>query len=87
MVFKIDQILYGHDLLDVRLEQSLARSIHISFRTFFFGKFSETEFELISSGKIDVKPLITHKYSLDDSQKAFEHAKTGDNAMKIIIEN
>ena len=43
--------------------------------------------ELISSGSVDVKSLITHKYSLDDSQKAFEHAKTGDNAMKIIIEN
>ena len=43
--------------------------------------------DLISSGRVDVKSLITHKYSLDESQKAFEHAKTGDNAMKIIIEN
>ena len=43
--------------------------------------------DLISSGTVDVKSLITHKYSLDESQKAFEHAKTGDNAMKIIIEN
>jgi L-iditol 2-dehydrogenase len=43
--------------------------------------------ELISSGKIDVKSLVTHKYSLDDSQKAFEHAKSGDQAMKIVIEN
>ena len=43
--------------------------------------------ELIASGTIDVKSLITHKYTLEDSQKAFDHAKTGDNAMKIIIEN
>jgi len=43
--------------------------------------------ELIASGTIDVKSLITHKYTLEDSQKAFEHAKTGDNAMKSIIEN
>ena len=43
--------------------------------------------EMISSGSVDVTSLITHKYSLDESQKAFEHAKTGDNAMKIIIEN
>jgi L-iditol 2-dehydrogenase len=41
--------------------------------------------ELISSGKVDVKKLITHRYHLDDSQKAFEHAHTGQNAMKIII--
>jgi L-iditol 2-dehydrogenase len=43
--------------------------------------------ELISSGDVNVKSLVTHKYSLDDTQKAFEHAKTGENAMKIIIEN
>ena len=43
--------------------------------------------DLISSGQVDVKDLITHKYSLDESQKAFEHAKTGDNAMKIIIQD
>jgi L-iditol 2-dehydrogenase len=41
--------------------------------------------ELISSGKVDVKKLITHRYHLDDSQTAFEHAHTGKNAMKIII--
>jgi L-iditol 2-dehydrogenase len=41
--------------------------------------------ELISSGKVDVKKLITHRYTLSDSQKAFDHAHTGQNAMKIII--
>jgi len=40
---------------------------------------------LIESGEINVKPLITHTYALSDSQKAFEHARSGDNAMKIII--
>ena len=43
--------------------------------------------ELISSGRLDVKRLITHRYSLSESQKAFEHAHTGQNAMKIIIHN
>lgn len=41
--------------------------------------------ELIASGKIEAKKLITHRYQLSDSQKAFEHAHTGENAMKIII--
>ena len=40
---------------------------------------------LIDSGEIPVKQLITHTYSILDSQKAFDHARTGDNAMKIII--
>ncbi len=41
--------------------------------------------DLISSGKVAVKRLITHRYSLNDSQKAFEHAHSGQNAMKIVI--
>ena len=48
---------------------------------------TKSALELISSGNIDVKSLITHKYSLDESMKAFQHAKSGDSAMKIIIKN
>jgi L-iditol 2-dehydrogenase len=40
---------------------------------------------LIQSSHIDVKRLITHTYSIQDSQKAFDHARNGENAMKIII--
>ena len=40
---------------------------------------------LIESSQIDVKQLITHTYSISDSQKAFDHARSGGNAMKIII--
>jgi L-iditol 2-dehydrogenase len=43
--------------------------------------------EMISTKKINVKQLITHKYNLSDAQTAFEHAKTGKDAMKIIINN
>ncbi len=41
--------------------------------------------KLIESSQIDVKRLVTHTYSIQDSQKAFDHARSGDNAMKIII--
>ena len=41
--------------------------------------------EKISSKQINVTQLITHKYKLNECQKAFEHAKSGENAMKIII--
>jgi L-iditol 2-dehydrogenase len=41
--------------------------------------------ELIETSKIDVKQLVTHTYPIMDSQKAFDHARTGENAMKIII--
>ena len=42
---------------------------------------------LISSSKLDVKQLITHRYSILESQKAFEHARDGSDSMKIIITN
>jgi L-iditol 2-dehydrogenase len=42
--------------------------------------------ELVANGQINVKPLVTHRYSLLDSQKAFEQAEVGaDGAIKIII--
>jgi L-iditol 2-dehydrogenase len=40
---------------------------------------------LIESSQIDVKQLITHTYPISDTQKAFDHARSGENAMKIII--
>lgn len=43
--------------------------------------------ELIKSSKLDVKKLITHRYNIKDSQKAFEHAHHGFDSMKIIITN
>jgi len=44
-------------------------------------------FEKISNKQINVSQLITHKYNLEECQQAFVHAKSGDNAMKIIIGN
>jgi len=43
--------------------------------------------EKISNKQINVSQLITHKYNLQECQQAFLHAKSGDNAMKIIISN
>ena len=40
---------------------------------------------LIESGKIDAGRLITHMYRLSDSQEAFERARAGRGAMKIVI--
>ncbi len=40
---------------------------------------------LIDSSDFNVKQLVTHTYPILDSQKAFDHAKSGENAMKIII--
>jgi len=42
--------------------------------------------ELIASGRLNVKPLVTHHFALQDCQKAFETAEVGkDGAIKVVI--
>ncbi|XP_018014712.1 sorbitol dehydrogenase [Hyalella azteca] len=41
---------------------------------------------LIASGRVDVKPLITHRFSLTEAREAFETARTGaGGAVKVMI--
>ena len=43
-----------------------------------------TALEMVASGSVNVKPLITHTYTLEESLKAFERAKTGEGgAIKV----
>lgn len=39
---------------------------------------------LIADGKIDVKPLVTHRFQLEESLAAFEVARRGEG-IKVII--
>lgn len=42
--------------------------------------------ELVASGKVDVKPLITHNYKIEDTKQAFETSRTGaGGAIKVMI--
>lgn len=43
--------------------------------------------ELLRTGKIDVKPLITHRFSFtqQDVEKAFETSARGGNAIKVLF--
>ena len=45
-----------------------------------------TAIKMVSSGAVDVKPLVTHRYKLEESVDAFERAYTGaGNAFKVMI--
>lgn len=45
----------------------------------------ETALELVSSGKIDVKKLISRKVGFEEAEKAFEDVRQG-KAIKVLIE-
>ncbi len=71
----------------IDLDMSKIYSKEITLVTSYAASETDTidALDLIESSKIDVKKLITHTYPINDTQKAFEHAKSGDDAMKIII--
>jgi L-iditol 2-dehydrogenase len=73
----------------MQIDMSVVYSKELTLVPSYAASDSDTKesLQLIASGKVDVKKLITHRYSLSESQKAFEHAHTGKNAMKIIIHN
>lgn len=71
----------------INLDMSKVYSKEIALVTSYAASDNDTKqaLELIESGKLDVKQLITHTYTIMDSQKAFDHARSGEEAMKIII--
>jgi L-iditol 2-dehydrogenase len=74
---------------NVELDMSEVYSKGITIVNSYAASDADTKvaFEKISSREINVSQLITHKYNLQECQQAFVHAKSGDNAMKIIISN
>ena len=41
---------------------------------------------MVASGRVDVKPLITHNYKLEETLQAFERAKSGEGgAIKVCV--
>ena len=71
----------------IDLDMSKVYSKEITLVTSYAASDNDTKeaLELIKSGRLDVKQLITHTYPILDSQKAFDHARSGEGAMKIII--
>lgn len=43
--------------------------------------------DLVASGKVDVKPLITNRFKFEEAEKAFELVKSAqEGVFKVIIE-
>ena len=71
----------------MNIDMSEVYSKEITLTTSYAASDHDTKeaLQLIESSKINVKNLITHRYSIADSQKAFDHAHNGSDTMKIII--
>jgi len=71
--------------LDLDMSKIYSKEITLVTSYAASDKDTQESLNLIESSKINVKQLITHTYPITDSQKAFDHARSGDDAMKIII--
>ena len=71
----------------LKTEMDEIYSREITLMTSYAASDSDTRkaLDLLHTGQLDVKQLITHKYHLDDSMNAFDHARDGSDAIKIII--
>ncbi|WP_426239220.1 L-idonate 5-dehydrogenase [Pararhizobium sp. DWP1-1-3] len=71
---------------DVSIPQNLLVAKEIEMKgTFRFHEEFGTAVALINSGKVDMKPLLTRIYSIDDAFAAFELASDRTKSMKVHI--
>ena len=82
-------MMFGVPSKDAKIVLNMSKiySKEITLVTSYAASDNDTKeaLRLIELSQIDVKQLVTHTYHIQDSQKAFDHARSGDNAMKIII--
>ncbi|KAJ8950185.1 hypothetical protein NQ318_003174 [Aromia moschata] len=70
---------------DPSLASALMREVDIR-GVFRYNNDYPTAIEMVKTGKINVKPLITHHYTLEDTLKAFHTAMTQEgNPIKVLI--
>ncbi|XP_072394653.1 sorbitol dehydrogenase-like [Diabrotica undecimpunctata] len=80
-------VLVGLGKIEMTLPLTNALIKEVDVRgTFRYVNDYPTSIELVRSGRVNVKPLVTHHYKLEDSVKAFNTAKTQEgNPVKILI--
>uniref|UniRef100_A0A6B2L8X4 Enoyl reductase (ER) domain-containing protein n=1 Tax=Arcella intermedia TaxID=1963864 RepID=A0A6B2L8X4_9EUKA len=76
----------AHPTQNIPLFEAADREVDIcgSFR---YHDTYPTALELVATGKVNVRPLVTHRFNLLQSQQAFETAEVGkDGAIKVAIQ-
>ncbi|KAK3779739.1 hypothetical protein RRG08_035878 [Elysia crispata] len=73
----------GHEKVEIPLLDAALREVDIR-GVFRYANCYPTALAMVASGQVDVKPLVTHRFRLEDSLQAFEAARRGDG-IKVMI--
>lgn len=74
---------YANEYVCLSLAKNL-RTVPDCILFFRFRSYADT-LDLLSARKIDVTPLITHHYKLEETVAAFETSKSGQGVIKVMI--
>lgn len=75
----------GGDLINMDMGRIYSKEITIATSYAASDRDTAKALDMIESSEIDVGGLVTHHYALEESQQAFDRARSGRDAMKVII--
>lgn len=74
----------GKEVVNLPMVNALCREVDLR-GIFRYANCYPIALDLVASGKLDVKPLITHRFKLEQSHEAFKTSGAGTNAIKVMI--
>ncbi|XP_019620327.1 PREDICTED: sorbitol dehydrogenase-like [Branchiostoma belcheri] len=77
------QVGLGADMITIPLVDAALREVDIR-GTFAYPNCYPTALSMVASGQVNVKPLVTHRYSLEQALEAFEVVKRGEG-IKVMV--